>query len=90
MNNRINYFLIKVLLRELHFTEAAETVNYCSLRKVESLGENVDLMIIQHIEWFGEWNEWGKRNTEMEFGTCKFYASLLHQPETNDNSAVSL
>lgn len=54
MNNRINYFLIKVLLRELHFTEAAETVNYCSLRKVESLGKNVDLMIIQHMEWFGE------------------------------------
>lgn len=54
MNNRINYFLIKVLLRELYFTEAAETVNYCSLRKVESLGENVDLMVIQHVEQFGE------------------------------------
>ena len=45
MNNRINYFLIKVLLRELHFTEAAETVNYCSLRKVESLGKNVDAIL---------------------------------------------
>lgn len=88
MNNRINYFLIKVLLRELYFTEAAETVNYCSSRKVESLGENVDLMVIQHVEQFGEWNEPGECNTEKEFGKC--YASLLYQPETNNISAVSL
>lgn len=47
-------------------------------------------MVIQHIEQFGEWNEPGKCNTEKEFGTCKFYASLLYQPEINNISVVSL
>lgn len=89
--NSINYFLMKVLLRELYFTGAPESVNYCSLRNVERLGEYVDGMVIQLVEWFWEWNESAKRRTEMAVSTRKFSALPCCQPGTNNKiSAVSL
>jgi len=37
-HNNINYFLTKMLLRELYFTGVVETTDYCSSRKAEKVG----------------------------------------------------
>lgn len=53
----------------------------------ERLGEYVDVMVIQLVEWFRKWNESAKCSTWEAVSTCKFSALLRYQPGTNKISA---